>query len=264
VFSVAAAEMGKLVVNVISVGHGDAIFIEFPNGASMLVDGGMTSQGDSLARFIKKLGYSDLDYVVVTHTHPDHLGGLLAVLDSLEVGALWMSTYHEDYPLYAAFTSKVESLDVPVTWVARNDTFKIGDVSILILNPAAGSSIEQLGGLNNASIVMRLEYGTTGILLAADIDSTRDRELVGLYGDRLQSRVLKCAHHGSEISSSAEFLTAVSPRIAILSTGTGEYGYPSDTTMARIEKLVPTVYRTDHDGTIIVTLDGKNVTVKTQ
>jgi len=256
--------MEKLVVNVISVGHGDAIFIEFPNNKCMLVDGGLPSEGGTVVNYIRKLGYSSIDYLVTTHTHRDHLGGMLAVLDDFKVGEIWMSAYNEESPLFTDFMSNIEKAKLPVKQVCRGDAIAIGDVSATILNPPSGSSLEQLGGSNNASIVIRFEYGTTSMLLAADIENNIDRELAKLYGNRLKSTVLKCAHHGSEISSSQEFLTAVNPQIAIISTGADEYGYPSEKTLARIEKLVPKTYRTDLNGTIVVISDGENVTATTR
>jgi competence protein ComEC len=253
-----------LTANILSVGHGDAIFVEFPSGSTMLVDGGNVSAGDSVVSYIKRSGCSKIDYLVLTHTHNDHIGGLLAVLDSFVVAKVWMSAYYEETPLYLEFKSRLEAGHIPVTIVARDDTFNIGDVAIVIYNPPAESTIQQLEGANGASIVMHLQYGNTSILLAADIDSDRDRDMVRLYGDRLRSTVLKCAHHGSDISNSEEFLKTVRPQIAVVSTGPSQYNYPSQATMERIETLVPRVYRTDRDGTIVITLDGKNATVETR
>ncbi len=259
-----ALENDELVVNVISVGHGDAIFIKFPNGKTMLVDGGTLSAGDIVVDYIKELGYSSVDYMVVTHDHDDHVGGLVTILDSFDVGELWMSNYNIETPLLQQVLTRVEDAEIPVTRVARGDEFEIDEVSIGILNPPAGSTLEDLGGSNSASIVMRMDFGITSVLLAADIDVNRDRELVNVYGDMLKSTVLKCAHHGSESSNSQEFLMAVNPSMAIVSTGPSQYGYPSELTMARIEKLVPEVYRTDRDGHVIVITNGVDIKVETR
>ena len=253
-----------LVVNVISVGHGDAILIGFPSGETMLVDGGRALAGDQVVDYITESGCTRIDYMVLTHSHDDHIGGLMTVVDNFKVGELWMSDYAELTPAYLDFASKVEKEAIPITRVASGDTFLIGGVTVAVLNPPRGSSILQLGGSNGASIVLRLEYGATSILLAGDIDSDRDRELAARYGDRLHSTALKCAHHGSDISSSAEFLNAVQPVVAIVSTGPSQYGYPSRKTMEWIERSVPHVYRTDQDGTIVVIMDRTEITVETQ
>ena len=251
-----------LIMNILAVGHGDAIFIQFPNGSTMLVDGGDVSVGQSVVDFIRDSGYTKIDRIILTHTHDDHIGGLIAVQDNFEVGEVLESAYCEETPLYSEFRSRLEEADIPVTIVARDDTFSIDDVIIAILNPPAESTIQRLGGANNASIVMRLQYGDTSILLAADIEKDRDRELVQIYGDRLKSTVLKCSHHGSEVSNSEEFLKSVQPSIGVVSTGPSHYNYPSQTTMERIESLVPAAYRTDRDGTVVVMLDGKDVMVE--
>ncbi|KPL05967.1 hypothetical protein AMJ86_10275 [bacterium SM23_57] len=230
----------------------------------MLVDGGKPSDGDFVVDFIRELGYARIDHVVMTHTHDDHIGGLINVLDNFEAGELWMSVYNENTPLLLDFITKVEEIGPSIKWVARDDAYEIDDVNVTILNPPKGSTLNRLGGPNGASIVIRFEYEATSILLAADIDSSRDRELVNIYGDHLRGTVLKCAHHGSEISNSQQFLTAVKPLIAIVSTGPSQYNYPSKITMARIEKMVPDVYRTDKDGTVIVIMDGENVSIKTR
>jgi len=258
----AVAGAKDLVVNVISVGHGDAILIEFPGGETMLVDGGGPSAGDQVFDFIAEFGYTRIDYMVMTHAHDDHVGGLISVVGNLKVGELWTSEYADLTPVYLDFASRTEKEGIPVTIVARGDSFQIGGVTVAVLNPPRGSSLNQLGGSNGASIVLRLTYGATSVLLAGDIDSSRDQELVVLYGDRLQSTVLKCGHHGSDVSSSEEFLNAVDPAAAIVSTGPSQYGYPSPATMARIERLVPHVYRTDRDGTIVVTMDRTEFTVE--
>ena len=128
-------------VNVISVGHGDAIFIEFPNGKTMLVDGGTLSAGAIVVDYIKELGYSSVDYVVVAHDHDDHVGGLVTVLDSFEVGKLLMNNYNVETPLLHDVMSRVEEAEIPVTWVSRDDKFEIDDVRVVILNPPAGSTL---------------------------------------------------------------------------------------------------------------------------
>ncbi len=255
------ANTSNLTANIISVGRGDAIFLEFPDCQTMLIDGGGFSAGDSVISFIKELGYNRIDYMVLTHRHGDHVGGLIKALDAFKVGELWMSDYFEETPLYMEFMSRVEESDLTITRVYRGDEYEIGNVTVRILNPPKGSSLELLGGPNGAAITIRLEYEASSILLAADIGIGTDRELVKIFGDQLKSTVLKCAHHGSEISNSRQFLNTVKPQIAVVSTGPSKYNYPSETTMARIKKIVPDVYRTDLDGTITVILDGEKAVV---
>ncbi len=256
----AAAE--NLTVTVLAVGHGDAIFIEFPQGHTMLVDGGTVEAGSIVTGAIRDKGYANIDYVVLTHTHPDHVGGLLTALEEFPVAEIWTSEYCEDTKLYRRFKESAEANAIPLKIIARGDEFHLGGVNLQVLNPPPDESLNVLRGLNGASIVMKLEYGETSILLAADIDNQTDREMAEIYGDSLKSDVLKCAHHGSDCSSSEAFIRTVAPKIAVVSTGPSKYGYPSEVTMKRIRRMVPEVYRTDNDGTVIFVLGGQDITVE--
>lgn len=255
---------GELLVHIFSVGHGDAIFIEFPNGAVMLVDGGIPSEGERVVRVIEEMGYYYLDYVVWTHSHDDHVGGLIGAVEEFEIGEMWACPYHEDTLLYNDFASAVEGKGIAQRNVSRGDKFNIGKVEIEIFHPPLGKTLEELGGPNGSSVVMKLKYENTSILLTGDVDLKNDLELAELFDHRLHSTVLKCAHHGSGNSSSEAFLNAVSPRIGVVSTGPSKYSYPAPETMRRLEELIPQVYRTDLDGDILIILDGKNASIEVQ
>ncbi|NQS98275.1 MAG: MBL fold metallo-hydrolase, partial [candidate division Zixibacteria bacterium] len=252
----------ELFVHFISVGHGDAIFLEFPDGSTMLVDGGKPEDGGKVAGYIQDLGYANIDIILWTHIHPDHIGGLPNVINSLEAGDVWACPYYEDIPLYHNLQSAIESKGLTQKLVSRGDVFQFGEVEGRVLNPSLGSSLNQLRGPNGASVVIRLLFGETSLLLAADIDQDTDKELVRLYGDDLASTVLKCAHHGSGHSNSWEFLETVSPEIAVVTTGPNQYGYPSEKTIERIQSLSKKMFRTDFDGDIIIVLDGEKAMVE--
>lgn len=245
----------------IAVGHGDATFLEFPEGRTMLVDGGDEDAGRLVVNYIEDLGYKRVDYVVLTHSHPDHIGGLIRVLKELDVGEVWESPYMENNELTQKFDAVIISKNINIKTVSRGEINNIGSVEILALNPPRGNTMERLLGPNGASVVMMFKYGTNKLLLAADIPIDIDENVTRIYKNRLKSDVLKCAHHGSALSNSDEFLSAVLPEVAVVSTGPSEWGYPSRTTMARIKSHASKVYRTDLEGNIVIKFDGSDYRV---
>lgn len=254
-------QAGDLTVHFISVGHGDAIFIELPDGSTMLVDGGSPEMGKRVTNYIEDMGYEAIDVVMLTHSHDDHIGGLIRVLNNFKIGELWLCPYLERTELVAGF-EKIKAVN-EIAWkqLASSQQFNFGDVRFEIFNPPLGSNLEELKGPNGASVVMKLTLGNTALLLAADIDDETDQKLVELWGEKLKATVLKCAHHGSSHSNSAKFLNQVSPQISVVSTGPSEWGYPDVSTMERIREYSGEVFRTDEDGDIVVELDGRTARV---
>ena len=256
-----SADAQDMTVHFLAVGHGDAIFIEFPEGQTMLIDGGTEEMGRSICNYIEDRGYQTLDYVVLTHTHPDHIGGLIKVMENFEIEEIWLCPYLENYDLVQRFEQGYKSRSIRAIDVMRGNTFAIDRVNIRIINPPFGSSLERLNGPNGASVAMKMTYGETSFLLMADVDSDTDQILTRENGDFIKANVLKCGHHGSGSSSSEVLLKAVSADIAVVSTGPSEWGYPSERTMARIAKYSGKVFRTDEVGTIVIASNGKNIEI---
>ena len=260
-FKGVVVQAGELTVHFISVGHGDAIFIELPDGSTILVDGGNPEMGRRVTNYIEDMGYEAIDVVVLTHSHDDHVGGLIKVLNNFEIGELWLCPYLEKTELVEEF-EKIKAVN-ELAWkqLASTQQFNFADVKFEIFNPPLGSNLDKLRGPNGASVVMKLTLGNTALLLAADVDDKTDQELVELWGEKLKSTVLKCAHHGSSHSNSAKFLNMVSPKISVVSTGPSEWGYPDVSTMERIGEYCGEVFRTDEAGDIVVELDGNTARV---
>ena len=256
------AQSEDLYLHFIAVGHGDAIFIEFPDGECMLVDGGTKSNGSIAAGYISDLGYKKIDYLVNTHSHDDHAGGLIEIIKTFDIANIWLCPYNEETEVFHAMMKQITDKHLRPQYVIRDNKFKISGCEIIILNPDAGQNLQSLGGPNGASVVIKITYGKTGILLAGDIFQKREDQLVDIYGKELDCDVLKCSHHGSGASSSEKFLNAVTPRISIVSVGESEYKYPSVETMERITMHSGSTYRTDIDGTITVKSDGQSVSVE--
>lgn len=254
----------NLYVHFISVGHGDAIFIEFPDGECMLVDGGTKSYGSLVTGYVSDLGYEKIDYVVNTHSHDDHAGGLIEVLKNFDIENMWLCPYNEETEVFKELKKQISTKHIDPLYVVRYNKFIISDCEIIIMNPDAGQNLQALGGPNGASVVMKITYGKTGILLAGDIFQKREEQLVEIFGKTLDCDVLKCSHHGSGASSSEKFLNAVSPKISVVSVGESEYKYPSIETMERIKSHSGSTFRTDINGTITVTSDGRSVSVEAE
>ncbi|MBC8205171.1 MAG: MBL fold metallo-hydrolase, partial [FCB group bacterium] len=202
IVSAAVSAADELTAHFLNVGHGDAIILQFPQGTVMLVDGGMPEYGEKVVDYLSDLGLSHyLDYIMLTHSHDDHVGRLNFILQNLTVGKELLSEYSEPTELYQRFIFLVDSLQIPQRIVSRGDVLEIDSLNMEIINPPAGKTLEALRGPNGASIAMKIDIGETDMLFMADVDKMTDMEIVNEYGKGLEAAVLKAAHHGSGVSS---------------------------------------------------------------
>ena len=245
----------------LDVGQGDSTLARLPDGTTVLVDGGGSLTGaydPGAARvvpFLRAAGVRHLDLVVATHPHPDHVKGLTAVLDQLEVGELWTCWHGERNPWHEALLVAAHRRGVPV---ARPRLLRRGRVVIRPLWPRGyGGQCGDPGfEANNNSIVLRLEYGRAAALLPGDIERESEALLVRTARRWLRADLLKAPHHGSGTSSSEAFLRAVSPRLAVVSCGLNNaFGIPPPRVLARYRRLGVPLARVDLDGAIGVTLE---------
>ena len=248
-----------LEMHILDVGQGDAVFLRFPNGRTMLVDGGpRTWSYDAGERvvlpFLRYAGVTRLDAVVASHPHSDHIGGLVSVLEQMPVG------------------SYIDAGQPYDSWMAERIQAVIGERGVDHVVVAAGDSVSGLGGwggaillptapfvneggpapvgLNNGSVVIRLTRGDQSILLTGDTEHETDAALAA-WGERAKARILKVAHHGSRTSSSSVFLGAVQPEVALISCGIdNKFKHPSPEVVARFGALGVRVERTDLVGAI--------------
>lgn len=244
-----------LKVNYIDVGQADSIFIELPNKQTMLIDAGTNGAGSTVVKYIKDLGYSKLDYVIGTHPHEDHIGGLDDVINTFTIGKIYMPKVASTTKTFEDVLTAIQSKKLKVT------TAKAG-VSILnqdgltadILAPVKDSYKD----LNNYSAVIKLTYGTTSYLFMGDAEIESENQITA----NVKADVLKVGHHGSDSSTSQTFLKKVSPKYAVISVGQdNRYGHPAQATLNALQAAGVTVYRTDVNGTIIMQSDGKTITI---
>lgn len=241
-----------LKVHYINVGQGDSSFVELPNGETILIDAGIPSQGYVVTNYIKNLGYTEIDYVVATHPHNDHIGGLPTVLESFKVSKFYMPNKEHTSNIFMTMLTAVQSTGCKAVY-AKSGLSVIDEDNLKVNFVAPVSS--GYSDLNNYSAVLRISYNKSSFLFTGDAEDIVESELIS-SGQTITADVLKVGHHGSDYSSTTAFLNKVKPKYAIISVGKNSYGHPNVDAMTRIATAGAEVYRTDEVGTIIVTTDG--------
>lgn len=248
---------GLMRVHFIDVGQADSTFIELGNGQTMLIDAGRSGDGSTIVKYIKDLQYSSIDYVVATHPHDDHIGGMATVLDSFEIGKMYMPKQEHTISAFTNMLDVIEDKRIELhTAKSGVNITANGITTIDILAPFADS----YSNLNNCSAVVKLTYGETVMLFTGDAEQVIETQLLD---SDIDADVLKVGHHGAGSSSAQSFIKAVSPEVAVISCGEGNsYGHPHADTLAILNEVGADIYRTDEQGTIQVTADQhKKITV---
>jgi competence protein ComEC len=250
---------GVMEVHFIDVGQGDSILIEAEDSA-MLIDAGENNKGSVVVDYLKAQNITKLDYVIGTHPHSDHIGGLDTVIDTYQVGKVIMPEVAHTTKTYEDVLDAIDKKGLSIIKPVVGDVYTLGSASFTILAPNSSSYEE----MNDYSIVIKLTYGDNSFLLTGDAGSLSEEEMLA-SGFDLSADVLKLGHHGSAYSSTESFLDAVNPGYAVVSVGAdNEYGHPHPDTLMKIKSRNIKLYRTDRQGTIVFTSDGKTISVNTQ
>lgn len=249
---------GYLIVAILNVGQGDAIYIEAPNGNQILIDGG---PGNVVLRELGSvMPFYDhsLDMVIATHPDQDHVGGLPAVLENMDINNVLVSEISADTGAYKTFTENVEKEGAHKVLARAGEKIILDEGVVLeILFPDRNTSGWET---NVASVVARLSYGNKTFLFTGDSPIAVEKYLIGLYGANLESTVLKLGHHGSRTSSSREFVSIVSPEYGIVSSGKdNKYGHPHKEVLSILDSLGIKELNTAQSGRIIFKTNGEDL-----
>lgn len=247
----------SLVVHFLDVGQADAALL-LQGGHSMLIDGGNVADSQLIVAYLQAQGVEYIDYIVCTHGHEDHVGGLAAALSQFPVGQVFSPVTEYDSNAFRNFLTYTESQGLELTIPNPQDSFKLGEVDITILGP-----VKEYTSANDTSIVLRADFGEISFLFTGDMERPAEEDLLE-SGAYLEATVLKVGHHGSDSSSTYPFIYAVNPSYGVISCELdGQYGHPHEAVLSRFRDADVTLYRTDLQGHIIATTDGKNVSFTT-
>ena len=246
-----------LEVSFIDVGQADSILLE-NDGHYMLVDAGNNEDGDKLVSYFKEKNIETFDYVVGTHPHEDHIGGLDNIINNFNIENFYMPDVITTTMTFEEVLDALENKNIELTIPKENDTFNLGDVSIKVLYVGDESESD----LNDTSIILKVIDQNVSFLLTGDASLKIENSI---STSDLKSTVLKLGHHGSVTSTNQELLEKISPQYAIVSAGiNNQYGHPHDEVINLLNQENIKTYRTDTDGTITFKTDGKNIEVETE
>ena len=245
-------------VHFIDVSQGDCQLIELPEGKTMLIDAGDNGTEDRIIDYIESLGIKKIDYLVATHPHADHIGGMAEVIANFDIGEIYMPKIQNNTKTFEDMLDVIGEKNLTITSAESGKVlFDYSGVRAEILSPKKGETYEEM---NNYSAVLMLQCGDKRFLFMGDAEKDVEGEI--LKKD-LDADVLKVGHHGSTTSSSKKFLEQVSPEYAVISCGEGnDYGHPHKETINNLKKIAKEILRTDKSGTIVMRCDGSNIEIE--
>lgn len=243
----------EMKIHYIDVGQGDSTLIETPNGKRILMDGGPPEAGDKVLNYLKRNRINRIDLVIATHPDIDHIGGLIAIIKKIEVKKVLDSgkSYHTQ--TYRTYMNEIKKNDIPFSSANQEDYIMLDpSVFIQILNTSESNKDTN----NESSIVLNVIYDEVSFLFMADVGIEQERKMMKQYD--LEADILKVGHHGSNTSSSKDFIEAVQPRMAILTySKNNDFGHPVKRVIRNLQSIDTSIYSTAVYGDVVIHTNGK-------
>ncbi len=244
-----------MIVDYIDVGQADSILLRNKD-KTMLIDAGTNEQGKKVVKFLKEEGISKIDYLIGTHPHEDHIGGLDDVINNFDIGQIYMPKRETTTKTFKDVLNAIKSKNLTITQPKKGETTELGQAKCEFMT----EPIIDDDNINLSSLTLRVEFGNNSFLFMGDAEKQNEKTITWPKTD-----VLKVGHHGSDTSSSKEFLEQVNPKYSIIMVGEGNtYKLPKQPIIDRIEKQGSKIYRTDKNGNIKIITDGNSLEIKTE
>ncbi|MCK9267120.1 MAG: MBL fold metallo-hydrolase [Alkaliphilus sp.] len=247
-----------LTIHMIDVGQGESILISTPNNKTILIDAGEASQGKKVKSYLLKHGVDKIDLLIGTHPHTDHIGGLPEIINNFEVKKIIMPKKLHTSATFEKLLATIESKNLTIASPKPNNIIEFDkDIKLHFLGP-----IRDYGdNLNLWSVVFRLDYNNKSFLFTGDMEREAEMDLINTYSiDDLSANVLNVGHHGSDSSTTQQFLDCVNPEIALISLGSNNpYNHPHEEVITRLVQSGVLIYRTDLQNTVVIYSDGESI-----
>lgn len=247
--------MDEISIYFLDVGQGDGIVITLPNNEVMLIDAGEKSKGKLVSEYIKNMGVKKINYLIATHPHTDHIGGLEEVINNIEVENIYMPKVVSNSKTFENLlkTIKMKNLSVKS---AKNGVSIIDSDKLKVKFVAP--SKEKYSNLNNYSAVIKISYKDNSFLFMGDCEEECEKDI-----NEYNIDVLKVGHHGSNTSSSKKFINKIKPKYAIISVGNNnKYNHPSSEVLETLKSVGASIYKTSEFGTIVIRSNGEDINIE--
>lgn len=253
--SITAFRNNNLIVHYIDVGQGDSILVEC-DGQNILIDTGPSDSSSKLVKYLKGMKIKNINALILTHPHEDHIGGALKVLKNFNVSKIYGSRAKSLTPTFKELAKYIIKKGKKITVLKGSYDININNVKMHVICPLENN----YKNLNDYSLVINMEYGNFNFLFTGDMENTEEKEFLKHYTPSDKTTILKVPHHGSSTTSSNEFLNLTKPSISIISCGIyNSYGHPHKATLERLKKINCKILRTDLDSNIILICNGKSI-----